>query len=537
MNDSDNEPDETAEDAAPERAGFVGGIIGHLRGLNLVWLLVAVAISVVVIVIGVIYVNDIVWKSSQRKNLTYLAFGFTALGIVLAEILRQWRILAGVAMALFTAIFFVVAIQVLPDDLDLGHYSESERMPLASADQVPDAPAERPDVDPPVATSGEELLAISLGVELVAEGFEQPVKVVPSTLDGELLVVERAGLIRRITADGTVADEPVLDLTDELDAIDEQGLLSIALSPHDDRIYTSWSVARGDDDVSGISSYDFDGETADPDSRRNVVEVPQPYERHNAGDIAWGHDGYLYWSLGDGGRIRDPHGMGQDTSTRLSTIMRFLPTPDGDTPYVIPPDNPYVDTADIWPEIFAYGARNPFRFSFDSDTGDLWIGDVSEVDFEEVNYIEYGDTDGANFGWRIMQGNDVFLGPDHDPTGYTEADIPADHTPPIYAYPHDKSEKEGGRNSITGGVVYRSDAIPELWGSYVFADFTAGWYGLMAYDSNNDEVVGDALMVSIVAEGDAAGDVEAAVAINVDGDGEILFVTFSGAIYRLIPGS
>ncbi len=500
-------------------------IIGHLKSLDRRLLLLAIVVAIAVVVAGLLYVGSIEWKSDQRKTYTTALFGAAGVGVVVSEIARQWKWFVGAALVVFTAGVVWVGLGVLVDELDLGRFSEGERVPTAVADQVPDPVAHDP-VDAPVAQSTEDLESIRLATEVVAEGFDQPLDVIVSSIDGELLVAERGGLVRRVLQDGTVDDRPVVDMSDDILALDEHGLHAISLSPDDERIYLSWSTSRGDDDFSGVTSFEFDGEVADADTRIEVIEIPQPYERHNGGGMRFGDDGYLYIGVGDGGRLRDPHGTGQDRSNRLSTVLRILPTPDGDEPYLIPPDNPFVDEADIWPEIFVYGARNPYRITVDSATGDIWIGDVGQTEFEEINYLAYGDVSGPNHGWSIMEGEEVYPGTDFDPSGYTEADIPADHVPPLYAYAQDFDAPEGSRNSVTGGVVYRGSAIPELEGVYLFADFTAGWFGLLSYDRDSAEVLGYSQTLDL--------GVSASVSIGQDADGEILLVQFGGEILRVV---
>ena len=253
----------------------------------------------------------------------------------------------------------------------------------------------------------------------------------------------------------------------------EEGLLGLAIDPDDPSyLYVYYSAANPRRSVvSRFSTAPSDSPAAaDPDSELVILEVPQPYANHNGGQIAFGPDGYLYIGLGDGGSAGDPQRNGQDTSTLLGTILRVdVSEATAEQPYAIPPDNPFVDGGGR-PEIWAYGLRNPWRFSFDRETGELWAGDVGQNEWEEIDIIERG----GNYGWNAMEGNHCFR-----PSSDCESE---GFIPPVWEYP-----LENDACSVIGGYVYRGAAIPWLAGAYVYGDFCTGQIFGLRYA--NGEVV------------------------------------------------
>lgn len=252
--------------------------------------------------------------------------------------------------------------------------------------------------------------------------------------------------------------EPTLfaDISDRVHAGGEEGLLGLAFSPtypSDHRLYLYYSAAGPRRSV--LSRFTVIGETVDPASEEILLEVTQPFSNHNGGQLTFGPDDMLYLALGDGGSGGDPLGHGQNLATLLGSILRLDVSAPG--PYRIPLDNPFVDVAGAQPEIFAYGLRNPWRFSFDSATGALWAGDVGQDAWEEVDRIVAG----GNYGWNITEGFACFTTPDCDRTGLQL---------PRAVYGHD----DQGGCSITGGFVYRGAALPELDGWYVYGDLCSG---------------------------------------------------------------
>lgn len=495
------------------------------------WTVGLLAVAAVVLVVGLGYLGGIEWKvDTPRERLSYLAVYGGALGVVVFAAVRFWKHWLGLAGAALAVLGFVGAMVVLPEGIAIDTFGEGDRVRTAAADELPAIPGPVEPEPSPLLGQPDGLDGLELGVEVVAEGLVQPVKVLAVPESQALLVVEREGRVRLVESDGTVVDEPILDISAETVAENEEGLLSGALDPAGERLYLSYTDLEH---ASRISSWEFDGTSVDPASRIDHIRVSQPYETHNGGDINFGRDGYLYFGLGDGGLLRDPHDLGQDRTNLQSTIIRILPTDDPDEPYLIPPDNPYLDLDGVWPEIYVYGTRNPWRWSFDRVTGDLWVGDVGQSEFEEVHFLPYGHTGGANFGWSLMVGDKVYgaesyEGPDFDRPDHTVDDRPADHVDPIFTYEQDYDEPRGARNSITGGYVYRGTAIPELWGTYVYNDFSARWYGAVLYDPSTGTVVDDARL-------DLGEDVPVGVSFGEDADGEILIVDIAGQILRIVP--
>jgi glucose/arabinose dehydrogenase len=279
--------------------------------------------------------------------------------------------------------------------------------------------------------------------------------------DGTLYVTEQIGRVRALR-DGKLVKRPVLDLRDDVLDGGERGLLGLAFSPDGSKLFVHYSDREGDTQVDELT---MSGTSADPSSRRSLLHVEQPQPNHNGGQLATGPDGDLYLALGDGGGTGDrgpghaPGGNGQSLGTLLGKILRIDPTPSADAPYTVPADNPFVDRGGAEPEIWAYGLRNPWRFSFDAVTGDLWIGDVGQNAFEEIDFASAKNGRNAgrgdNFGWNALEGTHEY-----------EGDEPRGTVPPAYEQSHDT-----GACSITGGFVYRGTAIPALSGQYVFTDY------------------------------------------------------------------
>ena len=284
------------------------------------------------------------------------------------------------------------------------------------------------------------------------------------TGDESLYVTEQSGRVRAIR-DQKLVGPPVLDLRSDTTASGEQGLLGLAFAPDGTHLYVDYTDKSGD---THIDEFAMNGEVADKSTRRNLLVVDQPQPNHNGGQLAFGPDGDLYIGLGDGGGVGDEGpghasgGNGQSLRTLLGKILRIDPTPSADAPYTVPPSNPFVGKNDARPEIWAYGLRNPWRFSFDASTNDLWIGDVGQDEWEEVDVATptagRGAGRGDNFGWNRLEGTHEFRGT-----------APDGAVLPVYEQSHDD-----GACSVTGGFVYRGSAIPALVGKYVFTDYCDG---------------------------------------------------------------
>ncbi len=283
--------------------------------------------------------------------------------------------------------------------------------------------------------------------------IEQPLALAVRPGDPALYVAEKTGLVVAIR-DGAVDPAPVLDLSGEVSLGAEQGLLGIAFSPDGGRLYVDFTDLRGDTHVEEFAMQEG---RAEPSTRRLVLFVHQPFSNHNGGNLVFGPDGMLYVGLGDGGSGGDPLGNGQSLSTLLGKILRIDPL--AGRPYTIPPDNPFVGRSGARPEIWDFGLRNPWRFSFDRRTGALWIGDVGQSSWEEVDFEPAGSAGGIDYGWNLMEGDHLYAG----------ASPRAGLAAPVYEYSH-----AGGACAITAGYVYRGRAIPALTGAYVFGDFCLG---------------------------------------------------------------
>lgn len=366
----------------------------------------------------------------------------------------------------------------------------------------------------PTASAQEEAVGFDIGFEPVAEGFNQPVGIThASDGTGVLYVVEKPGTIRAIV-ESERAEAPFLDITDRVNSSGyEQGLLGLAFPPDfaesrafyvnyiDQRSYTTVSRFRVSDN--GI---------ADPESEEIILTQQQPYANHNGGQLEFGPDGYLYVGFGDGGSQGDPSGNGQGLDTWLGKLLRIdvdpAYVPDGE-PYLIPEDNPLIDTEGALPEIMAFGLRNPWRFSFDAETGDLLIADVGQNWIEEINILPVNSSEALNFGWNLMEGSDCYLQGNCDTSSITL---------PVMEYTH-----ENGNCSVTGGEVYYGTNLPDLYGTYLFADFCSGyvWQGICSEN-------GAWMMSEPIQSGLAIS------SFGVDEEGEVYVVDFnSGTVYRL----
>ena len=294
-----------------------------------------------------------------------------------------------------------------------------------------------------------------------ASGFDRPVHLTHAgDGSGRVFVVEQRGRLR-IVKNGEILPTPFLDIRDRVDCCSERGLLSLVFPDNYTKkryFYVYYIDLNKDTVVARFHTSSQNPDVADPDSEEIILTVEQPFINHNGGQLAFGPDGYLYVGLGDGGSGGDPFNNGQKTNTLLGKILR-IDVESGETPYAIPDDNPYVNNPDYRPEIWALGLRNPWRFSFDRGTGDLYIADVGQDLYEEVNYQPAKSSGGENYGWRIMEGFHCFESPNCDTTGLTL---------PVWEYDHSVG------CSITGGFVYRGSAFPDMAGIYFYGDYCSG---------------------------------------------------------------
>ena len=347
----------------------------------------------------------------------------------------------------------------------------------------------------------------SINFEYVTDGLTRPVFLTHAD-DSRLFVVQQPGQII-IVDDADVLATPFLDIADRVnDQGNEQGLLGLAFHPDygsNGRFFINYTHADGSTVVSEFRVTD-DPYVADPASERQLLKIPQPYRNHNGGGVVFGPDGYLYIGMGDGGSQNDPENRAQDLQSLLGKILR-IDVNQGD-PYGIPADNPFVGNESARNEIWSLGWRNPWRFSFDPVTNDMFIGDVGQNVWEEISF-QPADVGGLNYGWRIFEGSTCYLDDCNTPN----------LVPPIGEYDH-----SGGHCSITGGYIYRGSRHPDLYGNYIFSDFCSGqiWRLFQNLDGSWDQA--------------EIGEIEINVAsFGVDVDGEIYVLGLDGSVFRVTP--
>lgn len=367
------------------------------------------------------------------------------------------------------------------------------------AEGGPETPPTRPSASPAPD-------APRIALEPVVEGLSKPLGVLEAP-DGSarLLVVEQGGLVRVAEA-GVVRAAPFLDLRDRVSSGSEQGLLGLAFEPNTSRVFASFTDASG---RSTLVRYQYEPASlvALAATESVLLVVDQPFSNHNGGHLVFGPDGMLYFGLGDGGSAGDPVGNAQNPETLLGSILRLDVSGDA---YAVPPDNPFSQGGGRG-EVFHFGLRNPWRFSFDRDSGDLFIGDVGQNKVEEVDFAPAGSA-GLNFGWNVWEGSESYRG------GSTRGNA----TFPVAEYTHAAT----GGCSVTGGHVYRGTDVPGLAGVYLYSDFCSGhlwalqragpdaaWETSLLLDTD--------LMVSSFGESAA---------------GELFVVDHRGAVHRIVAG-
>jgi glucose/arabinose dehydrogenase len=344
------------------------------------------------------------------------------------------------------------------------------------------------------------------------DGLASPLYVGAANDDrSRLFVIEQAGRIR-IVRDGRLVDRPFLDISDRITSGGERGLLGLAFSPSfatDGRFYVDFTDGDGNTVVAEYRTSTGDPDLGDPSSERVLVRIDQPFPNHNGGGLAVDRNGLLWIATGDGGSAGDPQGNGQRLDTLLGKLLRIDPRPSGGAPYAIPADNPFVGRPDARPEIWAYGLRNPWRFSFDRATGDLWIGDVGQDAWEEIDHVPAGAPGGLDFGWNRMEGRHCY----EPATGCDTSGL----TLPVAEYSH----AEGC--AVTGGFVYRGAALPALVGTYVYGDYCSGRiWGLAASGGDTTPTILDDSGRAISSFGE-------------DAAGELYLTDLGGALLRLVP--
>jgi glucose/arabinose dehydrogenase len=353
-----------------------------------------------------------------------------------------------------------------------------------------------------------------LRVELHTAGLTDPIGITHAgDGSGRLFVNERAGRVRVITGDGSLLEEPFVDLSNRVLFGNERGLLGLAFHPDfaaNGRLFVHYSRAGDGATVVSELQASTDRDSADPDSERQLLSVAQPFANHNGGQLAFGPDGYLYIGLGDGGSGGDPLGNGQNRNVLLGKILRLdVDRQSAGDPYGIPADNPFAaggaDPGAGLPEIWAYGLRNPWRFSFDPEGGAMYIGDVGQGSWEEIDRQPGDSRGGENYGWSVMEGRQCFQF-DCDQAPYVK---------PIAQYSHEVG------CAVAAGHVYRGNEYPELDGVYVFADYCSGIFFTLQIDEGTispKQVLDSELRVT---------------AFGVSETGELYAADLNGAIYRV----
>lgn len=357
---------------------------------------------------------------------------------------------------------------------------------------------------PPPMTSGIQL-------QPVATGLSSPLYVTSPPGDERLFIVEQGGTIR-IVENGALRPTPFLDLSDSVSSGGERGLLSMAFHPSyatNGFFYVDYTDRRGNTRVVRYHVSDTSADVADPNSAKLILTVAQPFPNHNGGLVLFGLDGKLYIGLGDGGSGGDPQGNGQNLGALLGKILRV--DVDAGDPYAIPSDNPFVGHAGARGEIWAYGLRNPWRFAFDRTTHQLYIADVGQNAWEEVDVAPAG-TGGQNYGWNIMEGRHCYNASLCDQSGLTL---------PVLEYGHSDG------CSITGGYVYRGTLAPVLAGQYLYSDYCTGFLRSFTFSNGavSDERSWD------------VGDIGNVLSFGEDDAGEVYVCSGNGTVYRIVAKS
>jgi len=357
----------------------------------------------------------------------------------------------------------------------------------------------------------------TLTTTLFARGLSSPLDFqVPAGERSRAFVVEQGGRIR-IVRGGTVVGTPFLDVSSKISTGGERGLLGLAFHPQyasNGRFYVNYTDRSGDTHISEFRASPPAADAVDPATERELLFVRQPFANHNGGGLAFGNDGMLYAGLGDGGSGGDPQGNGQDLSTPLGKLLRM--NVDAGTPFAVPSDNPFVARAGAFPAIWAYGLRNPWRFAFDRETGDLFLADVGQNAVEEVDFAAAPRRGGENYGWNIMEGSRCFA----PPSGCNQTGL----TLPVLDYTH----SEGC--SITGGVVYRGCRLPGYAGTYFYSDYCTAF--IRSFRMQGGQAVDRRDWTAALGRG-----INAVTAFGRDDEGEVYIVDQDGEVYKVVPAS
>jgi glucose/arabinose dehydrogenase len=349
----------------------------------------------------------------------------------------------------------------------------------------------------------------ALRVQLVASGLSSPVHLASPPGDTRLFVVEQAGRIR-IIQNGQLLATPFLDIRSLIASGGEQGLLSVAFHPNyasNGFFFVNYTDLNGDTRVERYSVSTTNPNVASTAGTRLIIQIDQPFSNHNGGQLVFAPDGKLLIGMGDGGSGGDPQNHGQNRATLLGDLLRL--DVDAGNPYAIPPDNPYVGSTQNRPEIWAYGLRNPWRFSVDAASSTIYIADVGQNAWEEINAVPMSSA-GLNYGWRIMEATHCYNAQTCTQTGLTL---------PVHEYNHSDG------CSVTGGHVYRGSAIPGIVGHYFYSDYCEGW--LRSFRLSNG-VATDHRTWDV-------GNLGNVTSFGVDAAGELYILGADGRVHRIIP--
>jgi uncharacterized repeat protein (TIGR03806 family) len=395
----------------------------------------------------------------------------------------------------------------------------------SGGDAAPVAPAPGPAADPFGLTVKEPLAVFNLPVQGVVLGsfnlvnrfpnlsFSNAVYLAGVPGGNRLVVVQQSGLVRAFVNDpSSDATRTVLDLSARVLFSGEQGLLGLAFDPafaQNRYVYVHYSVSGPARSIISRLTWDAPSDLVDPVSEKVLLEIAQPFSNHNGGMLAFGPDDYLYIAMGDGGGSGDPRNNAQDPSKLLGSMLRIDVHPnDPADPYDIPLDNPTFSQSNARPETYAIGLRNPFRFSFDRQTGALWLGDVGQGAIEEIDIINAG----GNYGWRVFEGTQAFDG--------SLNTLPnSAFTPPVFEYDHSQGV------AVIGGYVYRGNALPSLQGRYLYSDFGSGTVWALEYDGAN------------VLASDVIATASSPTSFGEDNPGEVYIVSRNAGIFGLEAGA
>lgn len=389
----------------------------------------------------------------------------------------------------------VVTMLAAPGSASGGH-------PVADATTTSLPKVPTPTVNGPPLVSAPPLIPNpgAVRTKLVQVGtLEKPTAMAVRAGDSVLYFAEKGGRVR--TLDGRL----VLDLSREVSDGDERGLIGLVFSPDGTHMYVDFTDLAG---AIHVVEFTWRGGGPDLKSRRELFSITHPDPVHNGGNLVFGPDRHLYISVGDGGGYGDPGNNAQNLGVLLGKILRIDPKPSAGKPYTIPPTNPFANRRGARPEVWAWGFRNPWRFSFDSTTGNLWVGDVGQDHWEEVDFQLGASTGGQNYGWARMEGNHGFYG-----------QKPAGAVAPIYEYPH-----VAGTCAVTGGYVYRGKRISGLAGTYIFGDFCLGNVTAIV------EAAGRMLSVKPLGL-----NVAGLTSFGQDANGELYALSLYGQIFRIDP--